>query len=1239
MPGFGRFETVEEISSRGLIALYAARPAGEDGPPRHAIKVLRMDPVLGDPETFDRQAELFLESARVQKTLVDGGAEGWCRIVDLGKTSDAAYYTADLYALTGQRMIDLRREVDARQIAEMSLSVLSALTELADRVGGRSHGALTNHTILVSDRDGAAGVVLTDPAPEQNLDSSSAASDLRGLGGFIFGLVMHREPPRGGAVARSGEWAALGTGGEALRTICEQLINASPSAMPERASLVRALEALRGGGDESTATVAVGMAGSSSTAGEAVSIAGTTPVAAPAKSKSKAPLIGAIAAIVLVAGGVGAYVAISGGKKQDQTSGTSGGTAQTDPVTPDGASGTTIAQEPPEPEEPPPAPVPTGPEDPRPGMWLNQQTAQLDRLKQRIDAVLPEMRTQEGEQAAAAAEKAGEFERRIGEIFAEFERIKALPWDQTNKDVRDATAAAMTAFDESWRELRRQVMVAENDSRVALSGWVQTQRTALLDGQTSENIRQAIQRTVREIDPELASSPPTWAAARGRLAALRAWDTAVKQGMVVTFTIEAPQGSEIDVAPMQQVFDAARGAALETAAGDLARGGEPPAPDDPRLQASLTQLRDQLNTLGRELTEIRDLAAEMERVAAAGFGYAEVPQGGRSIAQIEQELASPARAQRVGQVAASVQAVRARGSALRALSQQRDAAALRQVLAGGETSPWRASFVRQAWMNLVAQGSTFPATLEELTQAPALVNTTLAQQLAGMSDTQRRDAMLAEARAALPGLWTKFITTAAGDAAANVEGAFGAMQSFGIAEAQIASLPAGVRYNFARWQMARGIEAAIQQQPDPKQQAPVVLPVLDRFLGAVAAIDSSGAGLAALDEVRRLRTMRDRMASGKGTADFREVGPGAQGATPRWDLVRADEDNGEFVVYGWQGPTRRWEVEFRKVPGEGDRTTYMMATEFPVGLFIDLMTATNRWSVVPGLINREASVDSDDNRRGPRTWEWIAGPAMQTARPPRDEEAQRNRTGNGWIRAARNGMDARPYYPATIPAITPPDALTPMNYVSPHAAILAARLMGSRLPTSGEWLAASTAGAGEANRRDATWVAQHQYIDSLFDLPEIGGQIEWPNGDVFRPRGQRAADPRTDATPAVSGNDGVLWFRSAEPGSAGVFRDLVGNVAEWTYEDPARLESLAPDPAAITQALPAQSPVRAIGASALSAEGDPAVAQEVATSAARAGYSDVGFRLAFSVEGGAGGGRPGEAVRRLLAQGSYQRPQ
>ncbi len=331
------------------------------------------------------------------------------------------------------------------------------------------------------------------------------------------------------------------------------------------------------------------------------------------------------------------------------------------------------------------------------------------------------------------------------------------------------------------------------------------------------------------------------------------------------------------------------------------------------------------------------------------------------------------------------------------------------------------------------------------------------------------------------------------------------------------------------------------------------------------------------------------------------VGPGSVG----WRCNIADA--GARVTYT---SPRGVSIEFVRLEGVGgpDGAVYLTAGEVSLEQFIEI--GSRNWDAIRSFLRYE----EPDPRQGPRVWVQAGGGTdpIRRAANPRDPS-------NGWVVTFGRG----PAYEDENQT-GGPDLFHPMQQVSARAAIVAARLVGCRLPTSSEWRAAHAGGPAPAqNLRDSRWARHWQFLNerAMSDRGSVRDS-EWPAAGIFRPSSdQPAPPPAEDNVAAVSGDDGFLWFAPAAGdsrtrNSAG-FAHLVGNVAEWVFEAPELLEALSDlSPAAITRLIGDGSNMGVIGASALSpASIEADKVQRVDSRRSREMFSDVGFRLAFVVRG------------------------
>jgi len=353
-------------------------------------------------------------------------------------------------------------------------------------------------------------------------------------------------------------------------------------------------------------------------------------------------------------------------------------------------------------------------------------------------------------------------------------------------------------------------------------------------------------------------------------------------------------------------------------------------------------------------------------------------------------------------------------------------------------------------------------------------------------------------------------------------------------------------------------------------------------------------------------------------ADLTKAGPALAGWKPQ-----ASRDS-RSVRFDWPADhDNRYSMEFIRVEPKGKPASYLCTTEAPVGLFIQTIQAVaagKHWPAIKKLLRTFDSPDAD-SRLGPRTWDLNPGGEVIEA--------------TAWVRLPL-GFSAADFYYAGAKAGSPGPAV-PMQHISAAGAVYFAHLLGCRLPASDEWAAARATLKGDpaagANLRDQTWQKQKDHIQKLEEAGRLSApEDHYPDAGAFWPKGATQRLTGRDAK-SRPGDDGVLWLTPVGSAKPGEFRNLVGNVAEFTYDDPAALAKWQGDADQLKQLLAASADkVRVIGGSALSAPRIPIdVAQAVDYAEASAGYADVGLRLAFTA--------PAETVqvrlRRLLTVTGY----
>ena len=321
------------------------------------------------------------------------------------------------------------------------------------------------------------------------------------------------------------------------------------------------------------------------------------------------------------------------------------------------------------------------------------------------------------------------------------------------------------------------------------------------------------------------------------------------------------------------------------------------------------------------------------------------------------------------------------------------------------------------------------------------------------------------------------------------------------------------------------------------------------------------------------------------------VGPRASAIGKDTDVQVSDE--GRTVTYRWG---ERHELVFRLIEPPAGRPVFLSTTEVSVGLFIDLLRALEKTREFAALMPRGGGFDV---RKGPRTWRWVS-------------HGRNVGFIASWLMPLPNVV---PYPDGLRPAR--PSRSHPVQYVSAEAAAALAVLLGCRLPTPAEWGAAwRAAGECKRNLRDATWLRQRDHMRGVFARGVAG---DWPDAGIFVPPGVKVARGG-DATAVTEADDGTLWFSPVGSGTG--FKHLAGNVAEFVFEKPQLLEKARSSGPAQVAALVKRNrdAVRVIGGSALSppelwdGRARPFVTAWPVGDTSE-GYSDVGFRLAFTAPG------------------------
>jgi hypothetical protein len=1250
---------VEELASSGPFAVFSARPAGEAGAPAFAIKTYRTADIFGDPEVVEREAAAFLDAARLQHSLpvarVGGGEGHWAGIYEMGRTEEAAYFVTDLYPTTALRLVDGRRELDAKSLAWVVGGVVDGLAELGAAANGRGHGGLTLSNVLIGGREEIDGsqVALTDPEPDSRLDGRSEAQDRRDLAGLLFQLVTHRAPPKGGEVRTSIEWQRLGAAGEQLRLLCEQLLNPQPGAplltfeqIKQKLAACLAVKETKKGG------MSVG---------------------------AKA----AIAAVVLIAVGAGAFFAF--GRKAGPP---------VDPITPDWMTAQVqqvsgkltaaakkaadnsdedrekeatelegklkSAQEHIEAVRKHEAPqndaelrslvakktdaeaelgdlearidklassiVVLDPEqDPRrpdPQKWMTAPLADLNTL---LEAVVKDTPT-EGE---GGPDVAG-LRQSMQAFAAKLDAERAKPWiaegvePATRKSAQDEIRKAVKDAAAEQKTLKTTLTKARGEARGRLEKYLADQKQLNRTDKivTSDALREAFAMGIDTIN--LSDQTLGWDAVRTKVAELTGWLKGLETDLPGTLDVQVLAGSAIDLKASQEAVSKRRERALASAAEPMTSGRAVPATSDAAYSSKRAKIVGDFGVYVAGVKQVLADAAEIERLLALGYGYDE---GTKSI----KTLAAAVRAATAyGEIKGSVDSVLARAGDLEQVGNMTDAARLMGLIssAGQGAAAGSVSPVMAAWAKLPKAG--FPAAPGDLDRATEVLNTMLVPALAKVPDPTRQAELETQARDVVKEMWFSYVQERAAGKPDAVAAAFWARTKLGITDADLSKLEPWAAYDLERWKLLNDV--ATVKDPDPKQQIVALQKMVLDFQGRVAAIKDVGDREAVKGMAARLKPFAD----GK-DLDLSREGPGRIKA---FTTATGDED-GQIVFYTWDASNRADKrLEFRRVQENADAASYLCTTEMSLGLFIDVVEKLGgSWSELKGLTN---PVDPDaDSRRGPRVATWTRDGKMDLSRPTNPDK-----TGMGWHRAVTtDDMLRNPYYPQGGAPAKGPDFDDPVDFISPAAAAYVAKLMGCRLPTSAEWIAANAKfPTTNPNLRDQAWAAQHAYLvtpgpDGKTVLQKTNNNADLPNQSMLKPKGVVIKPAEQDGEAAVQGNDGLLYFGPVNRGGGEVFHHLVGNVCEFVFENADAMNNspVPPTKDTINALVGKGEQMKVIGGSAISPkEVNPLVPLDFNWGASRVGFSDAGFRLAFSTGAGTGGtGKPAERLAKMLSGTDY----
>jgi hypothetical protein len=851
------------------------------------------------------------------------------------------------------------------------------------------------------------------------------------------------------------------------------------------------------------------------------------------------------------------------------------------------------------------------PRRPDPARWM---AGQADDFGKQLAAVIKD-EGEDGPDVAALKQSVLEFTSKLEEERAKKWNAEGATPDerrQAQADIRkgvDAVNAKKAAITDSLtnaRKMARQRLKTYLDEQVALNDQGKVV--------TPQPLKDAFKAGIDSInlnDPNMGGE-----AVRTKVARITEWVKGLENDLPASAELAGIPEGEVKKG-IEAAITAKREMYLKAATEPMTGGRRLPGPEDVDYATSLARWKTEYSGFLTGVKQILADAAELERLLSLGYGF-EDQDGGKSIKSLSAGVRQ-----------------RLEGADIRPAVENvlRKAADLEQVT--GETDPVRLmgtisaagggaglSALTTAWARLPKFG--FP-TVGNLGQAAELLNTKVLPALATVPDQVRRTKLETDARNAAKEMWFSCVHDRAGTTGKPeiVVSVFEAAPQFGIGPDDLKNLEPWAFYNYQRWTLLKDITPLSQLKEDDQKKG-----VMEK----VAAFNRFAAGqkdVAKRKAVTDMATKLDRFEKGK-VLDLTQEGPGKAG----WTADIKDPDS-KVVVYSWSKGAAHQSLEFRRVVESADAAGYLCTTEASLGLCMDLIGNFGKWTEFAAQTSKPA--EGEDERPGPRVWLWTPDGKMMLSVKTTPADS----TGLGWHRPDSTGdMERLAYYPPDKAPKDVPQLGDPVDFISPAAAVYISRLINCRIPSTAEWTAAEQAyHTTKPNLRDQTWADQHAYIDSIYE--KSNRHANWPNDSMLRPAKGFNLGQKADAAPATTDNDGALYFVPVSSGGGDYFHHLIGNVWEFVYDEdagsPNKLDTVGATAKDIKAVLGKGERVHAIGGSALSPkELDPTKPLDFKWNDAAGGFSDAGFRLAFSTGGGTGGaGKLAESLAKLLTNSDY----
>lgn len=316
--------------------------------------------------------------------------------------------------------------------------------------------------------------------------------------------------------------------------------------------------------------------------------------------------------------------------------------------------------------------------------------------------------------------------------------------------------------------------------------------------------------------------------------------------------------------------------------------------------------------------------------------------------------------------------------------------------------------------------------------------------------------------------------------------------------------------------------------------------------------------------------------------------------TGKWKLDPSASVGGLLVYVFIADPSRR--ISFAEV-GQGSQRAFVSMTEVSLGVLQSAIAGAGQWAD----FRKDMGTIWGPTREGAQAWV-VIGEQIALA------TAAAGDLSRGWFPFDKGNLTNVAIYPQGLEPPAPSWDM-PAQMITPAAAVRTASALGCRLPSAQEWLTAVGGPAGAESQISFSKLRDAAYRDFDKITADLAGKfaVRPTRGTFSLPAPNPGIWPQRESI-----REPVL-FRAVtdQPGAPGTFRHLVGNVAEFVWNDPASCTIAgASNDATMEQNL------RIIGASALSAPNiKPSDEQKPQRVTMRKAYTDVGFRLAFSAQG------------------------